>query len=90
MSKVGVYSINTVMAKCFNQHVGINKIGDTTNLITKSLRKEDFRRYTGHCFKRSSVTFLANAGGDLICIKRHRGWKSSTMTEGYIEDSTYK
>ncbi|KAK4873827.1 hypothetical protein RN001_013187 [Aquatica leii] len=30
---------------------------------------------------------LVDGGGDLTCLKSHGGWKSSTVAEGYIEDS---
>jgi hypothetical protein len=72
--------------KCFNQNVGINKIGEIPSLIAKCLKKENPKEYTGHCFRRSSATLLANAGGDITLIKRHGGWKSSNVAEGYIED----
>jgi hypothetical protein len=29
---------------------------------------------------------LANKGEDLLGLKRHGGWKSSSTTGGYIED----
>ncbi|XP_064215658.1 uncharacterized protein LOC135265239 [Tribolium castaneum] len=73
--------------KCVNQNVGINKIGEIPSLIAKWLNKDEPKKYTGHCFRRSSATLLANAGGDLISIKRHGGWRSSTVAESYIEDS---
>lgn len=73
--------------KCVNQHVGINKIGEIPSMIAHWLGKEMFKSYTGHCFRRSSVTLLANAGGNMTAIKRHGGWKSTTVAEGYIEDS---
>lgn len=73
--------------KCVNQHVGVNKMGEIPSLIAKWLGKEMFKSYTGHCFRRTSATLLADAGGDLISIKRHGGWKSSSVAEGYIEDS---
>ncbi|KAK4874768.1 hypothetical protein RN001_014128 [Aquatica leii] len=41
--------------------------------------------YTGHCFRRSSVSELANRGGNLITIRKHGGWKSSAVAEGYID-----
>lgn len=44
----------------------------------------------GHCFRRSSASLLADAGADLISIKRHGGWKSSTVAEGYMDDSIEK
>jgi len=37
--------------------------------------------------RRSSATLLANAGGDISTLKRHGGWKSSTVVESYIEAS---
>jgi hypothetical protein len=30
---------------------------------------------------------LADTGADLLTIKRHGGWKSNTVAEGYIETS---
>src|SRR5699024_2266857 len=41
----------------------------------------------GHSMRRSSATLLANAGGDILTLKRHGRWRSSTVVEGYIEDS---
>ncbi|XP_023312630.1 uncharacterized protein LOC111692753, partial [Anoplophora glabripennis] len=43
--------------------------------------------YTGHCLRRTSATALANAGATMTNLKRHGGWKSSTVAEGYLEDS---
>jgi hypothetical protein len=30
---------------------------------------------------------LADSGADLLTLKRHGGWKSNTVAEGYVEDS---
>lgn len=46
--------------------------------------------YTGHCFRRPSTTLLADSGSILNMIKWHGGWKSSTVVEGFIEDSKEK
>ncbi|KAJ8979351.1 hypothetical protein NQ317_016080, partial [Molorchus minor] len=73
--------------KCFNQVVGINCIGKMPSLIAKYLKLPNFDAYTGHCFRRTSATLLANAGGNICSLKRHEGWKSSTVAEGYMEDS---
>ena len=43
--------------------------------------------YTGHTFRRSSATLLANSGANITTLKRHGGWKSEQVAEGYIEDS---
>lgn len=45
----------------------------------------------GHSFRRTSASLLANAGADILTLKRHGGWKSNQIAESYIEDSlTYK
>lgn len=43
--------------------------------------------YTGHCYRRTSASLLADSGADILTLKRHGGWKSSTVAEGYVEDS---
>ncbi|KAJ8915477.1 hypothetical protein NQ315_003240 [Exocentrus adspersus] len=37
--------------------------------------------------KRSSATLLAEAGADLSVLKRHGGWRSDSVAEGYIKQS---
>ncbi|KAJ8976333.1 hypothetical protein NQ317_017776 [Molorchus minor] len=34
-----------------------------------------------------TATLLADAGVDITTIKRHAGWKSTTVAEGYVENS---
>ena len=55
--------------------------------IAAFLRLSNPELYTGHCFRRSSASHLADAGANLTTIKKHGGWKSSTVAEGYIENS---
>ena len=43
--------------------------------------------YTGHSFRRSSATLLANSGEEITNIKRLGGWKSTSVAEGYLEES---
>ncbi|KAJ8974540.1 hypothetical protein NQ317_012832 [Molorchus minor] len=40
-----------------------------------------------HCFRRTSASMLVDSGANLCTIKRHGGWKSSSVAEGYLEDS---
>jgi hypothetical protein len=63
-----------------------SKCGEMLSLIAQSLKKKSPKEYTEHCFKRSSATLLENAGGDTTLMKRHGGWKSSNVAEGYIEN----
>lgn len=73
--------------KCTVQPVGINTMAKVPRMIAQFLSLPDENSYTGHCFRRSSASLLANSGADLLTIKRHGGWKSSSVAEGYIEES---
>lgn len=73
--------------KCTAQVVGVHKIGQIPSLIAKYLGLPNSEAYTGHCYRRSSATLLANTGADISVLKRHGGWRSSTVAEGYVEDS---
>jgi hypothetical protein len=44
-------------------------------------------KYTGHSLRRSSAAILVDAGTDITDLKRHGGWKSTTVAEGYIDTS---
>lgn len=72
---------------CHRVVVGIHKISGVAQEIAKYLNLQHASEYTGHCLRRTSATLLVDAGGDLTCLKRHGGWKSSSVAEGYIEDS---
>jgi integrase len=73
--------------KCVNSPIGINTMGKISKEIASFLRLPNPELYTGHCFRRSSATHLANHGGSLLTIKRHGGWKSSTVAESYVDAS---
>lgn len=73
--------------KCTVQPVGINTFGKMPYDIAEFLKLPDPKLFTGHCFRRSSASLLAHSGANITTIKRHGGWKSSTVAEGYIEDS---
>lgn len=81
------FFLNYQKSKCTRQVVGINKFGKVPAEIASFLKLPNPNLYTGHSFRRSSATVLANAGADLLTIKRHGGWRSSSVAEGYIDDS---
>ncbi|KAJ8974628.1 hypothetical protein NQ317_011949 [Molorchus minor] len=62
-------------------------MGKIPNVVASYLKLPDVACYTGHCLRRSSATLLADAGVDITTIKRHAGWKSTTVAEGYVENS---
>lgn len=49
---------------------------------------ENSAKYTGHALRRTSATWMADAGVDMINLKRFGGWKSDAAAIGYISDST--
>lgn len=73
--------------KATRQHIGHNTIGQMPKRIAMYLKLENVQLYTGHSFRRTSATILASNGGNTLQLKQHGGWKSSTVAEGYIEDS---
>lgn len=79
--------VQYIHQKCTRSPVGINTIGKIPSEIANFLNLPDPHLYTGHCFRRSSATLLANSGASLTTIKSLGGWKSSKVAEGYIENS---
>lgn len=73
--------------KCIKQPVGINTLGKMPYKIALFLSLPNPQQYTGHCFRRSSASLLADSGVDLLTVKRHGGWRSNTVAESYIENS---
>lgn len=73
--------------KCTQQPVGVNTIGGIPKKIATALGLSESVNYTGHCFRRSSASLLADAGADMHTLKRHGGWKSNNVAEGYVETS---
>lgn len=81
------FFLNFQNGKITRQVVGINKLGAVPKNIAEYLKLSDAALYTGHCFRRTSSTILIDAGGDLMALKRHGGWKSSTVAESYVDES---
>ncbi|KAG4075855.1 hypothetical protein HA402_003681 [Bradysia odoriphaga] len=70
--------------KCISQPIGINTFGGYPKTIAIFLNLESPSEYTGHCFRRSAASRLAESGTALRDIKRHCGWESDRVAEGYI------
>ena len=81
------FFVKYAQGKCYSQPIGINTFGMIPKNIAKFLKLSNPELFTGHCFRRSSATLLANSGADLLKIKQHGGWKSNTVAEGYVENS---
>ncbi|XP_063541246.1 uncharacterized protein LOC134750081 [Cydia strobilella] len=57
--------------KCSGQPMGRNKIGGIPRDIATYLKLPNPQDYTGHCFKRTSASLLADSGADLSSLIRH-------------------
>ncbi|KAJ8965860.1 hypothetical protein NQ317_009224 [Molorchus minor] len=55
--------------KITRQPFGHNAIGSFPKKIATYLKLENVNRFTGHCFRRTSATLLANTGGDILQLK---------------------
>lgn len=74
--------------RCVNQVIGKHTISKVPYEIARFLKLNEANQYTGHAFRRTSATLLATSSGvDVLDLKRHGGWKSNTVAEGYIADS---
>lgn len=71
---------------CHNQVVGMNSIAKVPKDIAQYLGLPEPCKYTGHCFRRTSATLLVNGGGNITQLKKHGGWKSTNVAEGYIDE----
>ncbi|KAI4461112.1 phage integrase-related [Holotrichia oblita] len=69
------------------QNMGHNTISTSAIKIVTYLKLPGANNYTGHSFRRTSATILADNGGDILSLKRHGRWKSSTVAEVYVGDS---
>lgn len=81
------FFLNYQNQRCTRQVVGVNKFANIPRQIAAYLNLKNPELYTGHCFRRSSATLLVDAGGDITTLKRHGGWRSTTVAEGYIDES---
>lgn len=79
--------VNYRNGKCSIQGIGVNKIGDYPKKIAQFLKLPNPEQYTGHCFRRSSASLLADSGVDVSVLQRHGGWKSAAVAKGYVERS---
>lgn len=73
--------------QCTMQPVGKNIFGILPQKVAAFLNLPDSSLYTGHCFRRTSASLLADSGASVDVLKRHGGWKSAAVAEGYVENS---
>lgn len=84
------FFVNYQKGKCTVQPIGENKLGKIPYVIASFLGLEGPERYTGHSFRRTSATILADSGADIVDIKRLGDWASNKTAEIYIKHSLKK
>lgn len=67
------------------QAVGVNKMAKFPQIIADFIGIDG--NFTGHTFRRSSATILADRGASVMQLKRLGRWKSSTVAESYMDNS---
>lgn len=65
--------------------VGVNKLGSYPKIVADFLGLEG--DFSGHTFRRSSATIMADGGATTLQLKRHGRWRSSTVAEDYVGSS---
>ena len=78
------FFVNYQREKCTTQVIGTHTFVKMPKQIAEFLNLENVELYTGHVFRRTSATLLADAGTEISLLKRHGAWKSSTVAEGSI------
>lgn len=75
------------LEKFVRMPIGRNTLAKIASQVALFLKKNNAEMFTGHSFRVSSATVLADAGISTINLKRHAGWKSDSVAEGYIRNS---
>lgn len=81
------FFVQYINKECTKRPVGKNMFGKFPQQIATFLKLENAASYTGHCFRRTSASILADSGATIDVLKRHGGWRSSSVAEGYVESS---
>lgn len=55
--------------------------------IAQYLKLENFSNYTGHSFRRTAATWMANSGAADLELKKWGRWKSEKIAGGYVDQS---
>jgi len=67
--------------------VGKNLAFDFGKKVAELLQLPNPEKYTGHCWRRTSITLMTNSGMSLPQIKAVSGHKSDSVVQGYIDHS---
>jgi integrase len=63
------------------QNIGKGKMAEVGRDIAMALGLQDWKKYSGHCFRRTACTMAANAGMGIPQIKAMTGHKSDAVVQ---------
>lgn len=75
-----------VNGKGSNRPVGKNKVSEYPGFVASFLGLSP-SGYSGHCWRRTAATILAEADVSVIQLKLAGGWKSDQVCQRYIEET---
>jgi integrase len=70
-----------------SQVLGVNSLAKIPGQIAEYLKLPEKESFTGHSFRRTSVTLLADSGNGILTLKRHGPWESNSAAESYFSPS---
>lgn len=73
--------------KAMDRPIGKNMMAKYPRLCAETLGKVNVKDFTGHAFRRTSATIVADSGASMVALKRHGRWQSDKVADGYIADS---
>lgn len=80
--------VNYQKGTCTIPNVGRNKVAKWLFEIATFLNLKNAREYTGHGFRVTSTTVMAEGGSSEFDIQQTGGWKSAQVVREYIHTST--
>lgn len=66
---------------------GRNWVSSAPSVVAKSLGLPNADQYTGHCFRRTSAQWQADAGATVLELQNQFGWKNPSMATVYTGQS---
>lgn len=73
--------------KATSRPIGKNLLAKYPRMCAEALGKPSVKDFTGHAFRRTSATIVADSGASMVALKRHGRWKSDKVAEGYVAES---
>lgn len=70
-----------------NSVIGENTLAAFPKRVAKYLGLPNVEDFISHSWRRSSATIAVEQGFDVVQLKLLGGWKSSTVAEGYVDNS---